>query len=299
MKKWLKILGIGLFAMTVLAACSSKSSKSPEKSNSEKIKEAAQADAETLLNTMLGKSSNGFADLYGYNYETWTEDKVFEEQTRDIIEEDGYTPEENYTYYYISGYDAQTPTQVISTFLTTRRDMIAKIQEYKTVDVEVKNNTATVTFTSRSISGLGVANICRNLLLQLYDNDLGKLGRFNKAGASDEDTQKAKNLITYFLFGQTFQGNFLQFDDIDKEYSYTPLTGDETLEKSFKLTKDDSGHWTISPDDYKTLVSDLVDQKESSSQAIYAERYYGDVSKEKSEDSSNDSSQSGSESDAD
>ncbi|MDU4780340.1 MAG: hypothetical protein E6X73_10260, partial [Streptococcus parasanguinis] len=81
---------------------------------------------------------------------------VFEKQVADTIEEKGYTPEEKYTFKYIEGYDAKTPTQVLSKFLKVRRNMIGKIQDYKLKDVKVKGNDATVTFTSRSV-GVGVA----------------------------------------------------------------------------------------------------------------------------------------------
>ncbi|MFQ7858896.1 MAG: hypothetical protein ACLRG1_08040 [Streptococcus salivarius] len=56
----------------------------------------------------------------------------------------GYT-EEKYTFKYIEGYDAKTPTQVLSKFLKVRRNMIGKIQDYKLKDVKVKGNDATVT----------------------------------------------------------------------------------------------------------------------------------------------------------
>ncbi len=36
--------------------------------------------------------------------------------------------------------------------------------------------------------------------------------------------------------------------------AYTPLTGADDLEKTFKLTKDDGGNWTISIEDYKELA---------------------------------------------
>ncbi len=106
--------------------------------------ERAKADATVLIDTMLGKSSNGFSKLYGENYETWTETNVFEKQVADTIEEKGYTPEEKYTFKYIEGiegiegYDAKTPTQVLSKFLKVRRNMIGKIQDYKLKDVKVK-----------------------------------------------------------------------------------------------------------------------------------------------------------------
>ena len=227
---------------------------------------------------MLGKSSNGFSKLYGENYETWTETNVFEKQVADTIEEKGYTPEEKYTFKYIEGYDAKTPTQVLSKFLKVRRNMIG--------------NDATVTFTSRSVSAYGAAAAVRTLLMSLYDNDIDKLKQWNQADNNDVEKGKAKDLTTKFLYGENFNGDLTQFKDIDKEISYTPLTGADNLEKTFKLTKDDGGNWTISVEDYKELAEALVDHDESGSRAVYAERIHKNLSDYQPEDSSDSSSKS-------
>ena len=82
--------------------------------------------------------------------------------------------------------------------------------------------------------------------------------------------------------------------DIDKEMAYTPLTGADDLEKTFKLTKDDGGNWTISIEDYKELAEALVDHDESGSRAVYAERIHKNLSDYQPEDSSDSSSKSSS-----
>ena len=71
--------------------------------------------------------------------------------------------------------------------------------------------------------------------------------------------------------------------------SYTPLTGADNLEKTFKLTKDDGGNWTISTKNYKELVEDLVDHAESENKVVYAERIHKDLSDYQPEDSSDSS----------
>ena len=283
MKKLFTYLGLVLAACLILVACASN--KSAEKK---------KADATILIDTMLGKSSNGFSKLYGENYETWTETNVFEKQVADTIEEKGYTPEEKYTFKYIEGYDAKTPTQVLSKFLKVRRNMIGKIQDYKLKDVKVKGNDATVTFTSRSVSAYGAAAAVRTLLMSLYDNDIDKLKQWNQADNNDVEKGKAKDLTTKFLYGENFNGDLTQFKDIDKEMSYTPLTGADNLEKTFKLTKDDGGNWTISIEDYKELAEALVDHDESGSRAVYAERIHKNLSDYQPEDSSDSSSKSSS-----
>ena len=250
MKKVLTYLGLILAACLVLVACASNKPAEKKKATPTPT-ERAKADATVLIDTMLGKSSNGFSKLYGENYETWTETKVFEKQVADTIEEKGYTPEDKYTFKYIEGYDAKTPTQVLSKFLKVRRNMIGKIQDYKLKDVKVKGNEATVTFTSRSVSAYGAAAAVRTLLMSLYDNDIDKLKQWNQADNNDVEKGKAKDLTTKFLYGENFNGDLTQFKDIDKEMAYTPLTGADNLEKTFKLTKDDGGNWTISVEDYK------------------------------------------------
>lgn len=209
-----------------------------------------------------------------------------------MIEKEGYTPEADYTFKYIEGYDAKTPTQVLSKFLKVRRNMIGKIQDYKLKDVKVKGNEATVTFTSRSVSAYGAAAAVRTLLMSLYDNDIDKLKQWNQADKNDDEKGKAKDLTMKFLYGENFNGDLTQFKDIDKEMSYTPLTGADNLEKTFKLTKDDGGNWTISVTDYKELAEDLVDHDESGSRAVYAERIHKNLSDYQPEDSSDSSSKS-------
>ena len=99
MKKVLTYLGLILAACLLLVACASNKPAEKKKATPTPT-ERAKADATVLIDTMLGKSSNGFSKLYGENYETWTETKVFEKQVADTIEEKGYTPEDKYTFKY-------------------------------------------------------------------------------------------------------------------------------------------------------------------------------------------------------
>ena len=119
-----------------------------------------------------------------------------------------------------------------------------------------------------------------------------KLKQWNQADNNDVEKGKAKDLTTKFLYGENFNGDLTQFKDIDKEISYTPLTGADNLEKTFKITKDDGGNWTISVEDYKELAEALVDHDESGSRAVYAERIHKNLSDYQPEDSSDSSSKS-------
>lgn len=238
---------------------------------------------------MLGKSSNGFSKLYRTNYETWTETNVFKKQVADTIEEKGFTPEENYTYKYIEGYNAKAPTQVFSKFLRVRRNMIGKIQDYKLKDVKVKENEATVTFTSRSVSVHGAEAAVRTLLMSLYGINIDKLKHWHQSDKSNDEKGKVKDLTTKFLQGKNFNGDLTQFKNIDKELFYTPLTGADNLERTFKFTEDNGGNWTISTKDYKELVEALIGHDESVSKVVYAERIHKNLSDYQPEDSSDSS----------
>lgn len=273
MKKILYLTSLVLVTILVLVACGKKTEKKEETPS-----DRAKADAVILLDTILGKSSNGFSKLYGANYETWSETEVFEDLVKETIEDKGYTPEADYTFVYIEGIDAKTPTQVLTKFYTTRRDMIAKIQDYKLKNVKVEGDEATVTFTSRSINTTAAGVTIRNLLLTLYDGDINVLFRWNQADRNDDEKAKAKELTSRFLYGENFSGNLRQFDNINRDTHYTPLTGADDLEKTFKMTKDSSGHWTISSDDYTQLIMDLNDVNERSGQAVYAERIHKNLS---------------------
>ena len=277
MQKVLTYLGLILAACLVLVACASNKPAEKKKATPTPT-ERAKADATVLIDTMLGKSSNGFSKLYGENYETWTETKVFEKQVADMIEKEGYTPEADYTFKYIEGYDAKTPTQVLSKFVTTRRNMIAKIQDYKLKDVKVSGNEATVTFTSRSINSYDAARTVRELLTKLFGNNIDKLEDWNNVGKGDKEKKRAQALVSYFLFGENFSGGFEQFSGMSKDMAYTPLTGADNLEKTFKLTKDNDGNWLISTDDYVELISSLMDADESADNAVYAERIHKNLS---------------------
>ena len=224
MKKVLTYLGLILAACLVLVACASNKPAEKKKATPTPT-ERAKADATVLIDTMLGKSSNGFSKLYGENYETWTETKVFEKQVADTIEEKGYTPEEKGELYnkywpadvHIIGKDIlrfhtiywpimlmalgePLPKQVFGhPWMLVGDEKMSKFQDYKLKDVKVKGNEATVTFTSRSVSAYGAAAAVRTLLMSLYDNDIDKLKQWNQADNNDVEKGKAKDLTTKFL----------------------------------------------------------------------------------------------------
>ncbi|MFR4925515.1 MAG: hypothetical protein ACLUBG_04290 [Streptococcus agalactiae] len=63
MKKLFTYLGLVLAACLILVACASN--KPAEKKGRTNTNRRAKADATVLIDTMLGKSSNGFSKLYG------------------------------------------------------------------------------------------------------------------------------------------------------------------------------------------------------------------------------------------
>ncbi|MFR2572596.1 MAG: hypothetical protein ACLS9T_06105 [Streptococcus salivarius] len=104
----------------VLVACASNKPAEKKKATPTPT-ERAKADATILIDTMLGKSSNGFSKLYGENYETWTETNVFEKQVADTIEEKGYTPEESIR---LNTLKAMMPRLQLKCFLSSLRSVV-------------------------------------------------------------------------------------------------------------------------------------------------------------------------------
>lgn len=88
MKKVFTYLGLILATCLVLVACASNKPAEKKKATPTPT-ERAKADATVLIDTMLGKSSNGFSKLYGENYETWTETNVFENRLQTLLKRRG------------------------------------------------------------------------------------------------------------------------------------------------------------------------------------------------------------------
>ena len=88
MKKVLTYLGLILAACLVLVACASNKPAEKKKATPTPT-ERAKADATVLIDTMLGKSSNGFSKLYGENYETWTETNVLKNKLQILSKKRG------------------------------------------------------------------------------------------------------------------------------------------------------------------------------------------------------------------
>ena len=115
--------------------------------------------------------------------------------------------------------------------------MIGKIQDYKLKEVKVKKDEATVTFTSLSVSFHGAEAAVRTILMSPYGINIDKLKYWNQSDKSNDEKGKGKDLTTKFLQCENFNGDLTQFKDIDKEMSYTPLTGSDNLERNFNLSK--------------------------------------------------------------
>ncbi len=167
---------------------------------------------------MLGKLATVF-QLYGENYETWTETECLWKQVADTIEEKGYTPEEKYTFKYIEGYDAKTPTQVISKFLKVRRNMIGKIQTISWRMLKLRE----MMRQSYLYYVLLVPMELQLPFVLLWAPMTTTLTSWNN-GIADNNVmwKRGKPKISQrSLYGENFNGDLTQFKDIDKEMSYS------------------------------------------------------------------------------
>ncbi len=105
----------------------------------------------------------------------------------------------------------------------------------------------------RSVMPMEPQPLFGTLLMSLYDNDMTSWKQWNQAIPTMWKRGKAKRSHNEVPCGENFNGDLTQFKDIDKEMSYTPLTGADNLEKTFVYQR-----WfrklTISVEDYKELA---------------------------------------------
>ncbi|MGT2950371.1 hypothetical protein BU202_04625 [Streptococcus cuniculi] len=271
-----KKIVIGFFALlatTVLLASCGNGTKDVVKT--EGSSEAAQTeediirkDVETLLDSVLTSSDKGFSRLYGESYDRWTEKNIFPEQIEGAIKDNDWTPESKYTYQYAKDFDKLTPSDVLERFLKTRRDNLKDIKEYDIKDIDVADDKATVTFMSRQINNTASANAVNNIYLALADGNLDVFGALNQANAADSEFKKLHTLVSYFLYYANFSNLLVSYSDIPSRLNETPLT-EGTYEITFDLEKDSEGHWVISEQNYKNLISDLLNYDEPASQFVY------------------------------
>jgi len=136
-----------------------------------------------------------------------------------------------------------------------------KIVNYNIKDVVIDDSgtTATVTFTSKKLHSLGLASSVRTVLTELIGG-IDNLGKYNQAGSS-ETVKRYQNLLSYWIFRHLYKHDFAIYSNVDANLSHVPFTKGE-FDTEIKLTKDKDGNWVISQDDYKTLLSELVDRTE-------------------------------------
>ena len=274
MKKNKLMTMLALLSTTVLlGACSSASNSSSdattESSQTQKTdQEIATEDAQTLLNALLTSDDNGFSRLYGQSYDTWTEKEVFPVQTEEAVSDNGWSPEEDYTFEYAVDSDALTPTQVVTNFLKSRRDNLKDIGEFEIKEVTVDGDQATITVESRHINNIAAANAVSNLYLILFDGNLDIFAGMNQANTLDAEFKKVQTLVSYFLYQANFDNLLVSYSDVPARLNETPLTVNQ-YEVTFDLEKNDDDHWVISTENYRSLVSDFMNDGEKASEFVY------------------------------
>ena len=265
---------LALLSTTVLLGACSAASKNSSDATTEATQtkktdqEIATEDAQTLLNALLTSDDKGFSRLYGQSYDTWTEKEVFPEQAEEAVSDNGWSPEEDYTFEYAEDSDALTPTQVITNFLKSRRDNLKDIDEFEIKEVTVDGDLATITVESRHINNIAAANAVSNLYLILFNGNLDIFAAMNQANTLDAEFKKVQTLVSYFLYQANFDNLLVTYSDVPARLNETPLTVNQ-YEVNFDLEKNDDGHWVISTEHYRSLVGDLMNDSEKASEFVY------------------------------
>lgn len=260
----LSMLALSVFALGACTAqqssTTSQSSEVTQESEAD-VTEAVTKDAEVLLDAVLSTSSARFAKIYGDSYADWT-DAIYEEQAAERIEEDELTPADTYTIQWHTDFEAETPEETITKFLQARRNMIQEIGTYEITDVVVDEDgeTATVTFSSKKLHSKDMTASVRTVLTTLIGG-LDNLGKYNTAGGASAEVKNLQNLLSYWIFAHLFEGDFTAYEDVSTELTLTPLTSGE-FETEITLEKDEDDNWVISKDDYRILVTELIDDTE-------------------------------------
>lgn len=139
-----------------------------------------------------------------------------------------------------------------------RRRLYQDIGSYSVQDVKVdeSGNTATVIFNSKKLHPKELVSSTREVLTTLIGG-IDNLGKYNQAGL-DVDIKRYQTLISYWIFEHLFKKDFTIYSDVDPNLAHTPFTTGN-FDTEIKLTKDKDGDWLISPEDYRTLATELID----------------------------------------
>lgn len=283
MKRKLLVVPVLLLSASLLTGCvlnpnnnDNVSTPSTTKSTTN-VKDDVKKDASALLNAVLTKNDSKFRSIYLMEYDEWTENHVIPVQAAEIVKEDDYSPEGEYTVQWVQEFPTETPTETVSNFLKARRNMIKDIKDYeiKSVTLNKDESEATVTFESRKLHNLEATASVRTVLTTVIGG-LDNLAAYNTSGAVDVTTGKYQNLLQFWLYNHLFEGHLNMYQDVDSRLSYTPLT-QETQEIEFTMTKDNVGNWVVMPEAYRDLMSELIDRDADYGTAVYAQELGLDI----------------------
>lgn len=241
------------------------------------VKEDIKTDASALLNAVLTKNDSKFKSIYVMNYDEWTENHVIPVQAAEIVKDEDYSPEGEYTVQWVQEFPTETPTETVSNFLKARRNLMKDIKDYKikSVTINKDESEATVTFESRKLHNLETAASVRAVLTTVIGG-LENLSAYNTSGAVDVTTGKYQSLLQFWLYNHLFEGHLNMYQDVDSRFSYTPLT-QEAQEIEFTMTKDNVGNWVVTPEAYRDLMSELIDRDADYGTAVYAQELGLDI----------------------
>lgn len=288
MKRKLLVVPV-LLSASLLTGCvlnpNNNNVSTPSTTKSAKnVKEDIKTDASALLNAVLTKNDSKFKSIYLMDYDEWTENHVIPVQAAEIVKDEDYSPEGEYTVQWVQEFPTETPTETVSNFLKARRNLMKDIKDYKikSVTVNKDESEATVTFESRKLHNLETAASVRTVLTTVIGG-LENLSAYNTSGAVDVTTGKYQSLLQFWLYNHLFEGHLNMYQDVDSRLSYTPLT-QEIQEIEFTMTKDNVGNWVVTPEAYRDLMSELIDRDAGYGTAVYAQELGLDITENSSDD---------------
>lgn len=202
-------------SMLGLAGCSllptQKTENTVKTTQSSTVKEdvsdekRAEKDAKIVLNAVLSDTSAGFSSLMGENVREWKE-KYTEEYVDDNVND--YQPAEDYTITI--GTETFTPEDILRHFDETRWELLATIgTDYEINNVEIDGDEATITFTSRGLATLDLANSINLIKTNLFADGLA--GVSAAADSTDPVIKRANDMLNNFLFYWCFDRENLDF----------------------------------------------------------------------------------------
>lgn len=268
MNKTIKLMGVALLSSTLLAGCipsfakknedskpkteqTAKKARKTVKETPKEDNEVAQVkkDASVFFSAMFAGENKGFSNIYGTNYNQWTDD-IIEGSAERFVEEEALEGSEWTVKYWDT---PLSPEEVYTLFSETRREMFQEIGDgFEIQDVKIDGDEAIVTVETRTLNAMRIAQVTRSIRTILWGDD-AELVIFE---SDNPDLKKAVVLLNYYLT----HGNWdHKFTALDPEFTVVPVTKSRhTFEVRFY--KNGRKNWQMDEEDYRNFIGELTAQ---------------------------------------